>query len=152
MENFSDVVEMAIARSDAWHGLWLLFLIVSIGVIGWAFSNHLSFRSRAALVVTFVVFCGTQGVWLNSTWSQRVALYEYAGAMVDTASALPPLPYEGYVEQSLQLVRQAGVVDAIEPAGHIIWLTCYAVLSGLVLLLLWISFKGSAPVPGQHDH
>lgn len=149
MENFSGVVEMAIARSDAWHSLWLLFLIISIGVIGWAFSKRMNFRSRAALVVAFAVFCGTLGVWLNSTWNQRVALYEYAGAMVDTASALPR-SYE-VVEKALQRTRQTEVVGAIKPTGHIIWLTCYVAFSGLVFLLLWISFKESTRVPGQHD-
>lgn len=149
MENFSDVIEMAIARSDAWYGLWLLFLIVSIGVISWAFSNRMSFRIRAALVVTFVLFCGTHGVWLDSIWSQRVALVYYADKMLSTATALSRF---GSVEQAMERMAQAVVIGAIEPTGHIIWLTCYVVLSGLVLLLLWISFKGSAPVPGQHDH
>jgi len=69
--------------------------------------------------------------------------------MVDTARALARS--NEVVEKALQRTRQAGVLDSIEPTGHIIWLTCYVAFSGLVFLLLWISFKESMRVPDQHD-
>jgi hypothetical protein len=131
---FVGIVTLAVAQTDTWHAVWLLFLLTSIGVSWWSLSHRPTFRSAVAVSVAFVMLCGALGLWLNAISMQRVALYDYAGAIVSTAGAISSLREP--VEVSLERLEQAGVVDSLEPPARTLWLATYFAITTVTCLVM----------------